>query len=392
MLFSKGKEKKIYTQGTTADVNSLYPSMMHSESGNMFPIGLPIFWRGNVIPSEALQYDSYYFIRIRTRFYLKPNKLPFIQIKSSMHYKGTESLETSDVYNRETNTYHDTYIGLDGKIHSTAVEMTLTCTDFKLIKEHYDLCEFEILDGCYFKTAIGIFDQYINKYRKMKQESKGALRELAKLFLNNLYGKMASSPDSSFKVAYVKEDKSLSFYTVEAHDKQAGYIPIGSAITSYARNFTIRAAQKNYHGKNARGFIYADTDSIHCDLRPDEIVGIKVDDKAFCCWKLESCWDVGYFVRQKTYMEHIVMENLNTIDEPFYNVKCAGMPQKCKDLFLLSMGEKVPLKELTYEEMKFAVEDRSIEDFNIGLKIPGKLLPKRIRGGVLLVDTTYEMR
>ena len=31
-------------------------------------------------------------------------------------------------------------------------------------------------------------------------------------------------------------------------------------------------------------------------------------------------------------------------------------------------------------------------DFKIGLKIPGKLIPKRIRGGVLLVDTTYEMR
>ena len=68
------------------------------------------------------------------------------------------------------------------------------------------------------------------------------------------------------------------------------------------------------------------------------------------------------------------------------------MPQKCKDLFLLSMGENVPLKELTFEELKFAVKNRDIEDFNIGLKVPGKLLPKRIRGGVLLVDTTYEMR
>lgn len=389
---AKGKEKKIYKNGTTADVNSLYPSMMHSESGNKYPIGLPTFWRGNIIPSEALAYDSYYFVRIRTRFYLKPDKLPFIQIKSSFLYKGTESLETSDIYNKETNTYHDTYIGLDGELHSTAVEMTLTCTDFDLIREHYDLCEFEILDGCYFKTAIGIFDEYINKYRKMKLENKGALRELAKLFLNNLYGKMASSPDSSFKVAFVKEDKSVAFYTVEAHDKIPGYIPVGSAITSYARNFTIRAAQKNYYGRNKRGFIYADTDSIHCDLNPDEIVGIKVDDKAFCCWKLESCWNEGYFIRQKTYVEHIVKDNLEDVEEPFYNVKCAGMPQKCKDLFLLSMGEKTDLKELTFEEMKFAVKNRTLSDFNIGLKVPGKLLPKRIRGGVLLVDTYYEMR
>ena len=42
--------------------------------------------------------------------------------------------------------------------------------------------------------------------------------------------------------------------------------------------------------------IYADTDSIHCDLLPEEIVGIKVDPKAFCCWKLESSWDKAIFV------------------------------------------------------------------------------------------------
>lgn len=388
----KGKEKKIYHNGTTADVNSLYPSMMHSESGNIFPVGLPKFWRGNVIPKEALEFNSYFFIRIRTRFYIKPDKLPFVQVKSSLMYTGTESLETSDIYDKKTNTWHDKYIDFDGTVKPATIEMTLTCTDFKLIREHYDLCDFEILDGCYFNTVIGIFDEYIDKYKKIKLESTGALRTLAKLFLNNLYGKMASSPDSSFKVAFVKEDKSIGFRTVTANDKIPGYIPIGSAITSYARNFTIRAAQKNYHGKNKRGFIYADTDSIHCDLLPEEITGIKVHDKDFCCWKLESCWDDGYFVRQKTYIEHIVEEDLKEIENPYYNVKCAGMPQKCKDLFLLSMGEDVELKEMGFEDIKFAVIDRTLEDFNIGLVVPGKLLPKRIRGGILLVDTNYEMR
>ena len=35
---------------------------------------------------------------------------------------------------------------------------------------------------------------------------------------------------------------------------------------------------------------------------------------------------------------------------------------------------------------------RELEDFKVGLKVPGKLMPKRIRGGVLLVETNYEMR
>ena len=129
-----------------------------------------------------------------------------------------------------------------------------------------------------------------------------AKRELAKLFLNNLYGKMASNTDSSFKYAYTKEDKTVGFVTIEEHDKKPGYIPVGSAITSYARCFTIRAAQANYHGVNKPGFCYADTDSIHCDLPPEKIVGIRVDPVNFCCWKLESQWDVAIFTRQKTYI------------------------------------------------------------------------------------------
>lgn len=390
----KGKENQIKTNGTTADVNSLYPSMMSSESGNTYPVGKPKFWIGNFIPDEALKNNRYYFVRIKTRFYLKPNYLPFIQIKGNYLYKETEALESSDVYDKKTDKYYDHYYDKAGNLHDTRVELTLTMTDFILMKEHYELVDFEIIDGCYFFTATGIFDEYMEKYKKIKLESKGALRELAKLFLNNLYGKMASSEDSSFKVAIVKENKALGFISVPANDKQAGFIAVGSAITSYARNFTIRAAQKNYHGKNNRGFIYADTDSIHCDLKPEEIVGIKVHDKNFCCWKLEACWDEAIFTRQKTYIEHVTHEDLEPIDNPYYNVKCAGMPQKCKDLFVTSMLGYEPKEDDKYteDELKFLKTKRTLMDFKIGLKIPGKLMPKRIRGGVLLVDTTYEMR
>ena len=391
----KGKERRVFTNGTTADVNSLYPSMMHSYSGNSYPIRKPTFWQGNFIPDEALESDKYYFIRVKTRFYIKDGMLPFIQNKSSLMYKATESLTTSDILNPNDGKYYSEYVDLDGKVQQAYMIMTLTMTDFKLIKEHYDLVDFEILDGCYFDSAIGIFDRYINKYKKIKMESKGALRELAKLFLNNLYGKLASSTDSSFKVAYLKEDKSIGFYTVVRHDKMPGYIACGSAITSYARNFTIRAAQKNYHGVDERGFIYADTDSIHCDLSHEEITGIRVDPKEFCCWKLESNWDKGWFVRQKTYIEHITAEDLEPVDEPYYNVKCAGMPEKCKDLFLKSMEGFYPEDDddnYTEADRWFLKDKRKLEDFDVGIVVPGKLLPKRIRGGVLLTDSMYEMR
>lgn len=398
----KGKEKQMKYNGTTADVNSLYPSMMSMESLNQYPIFEPTFWSGDYIPDEALSGGKFYFIRFRTRFYIRRNKLPFIQIKNTFLYRATEMLESSDIYNSKTGQYTDCYIDFDGNVQPARPTLTMTQMDFQLLKEHYELVDFEVLDGCYFQAGIGIFDDYINKYRDIKVHSKGAKRELAKLFLNNLYGKMASSTNSSFKVAHIKDDKSLGFTTVTENHKMPGYIAVGSAITSYARNFTIRAAQANYHGVDQAGFIYADTDSIHCDLPPDKIKGIKVHPTSFCCWKLESCWDEAWFVRQKTYAEHVTHEDCEPVENPHWELKCAGMPAKCKSIFLKSIEgwNKEDEVNMSEDELDFLYEDeeqtiphkRTVQDFNIGLRVPGKLLPKRIRGGVLLVDTVFEMR
>ena len=398
-----GKAKKILHNGTTADVNSLYPSMMSSESGNVFPVG-----KGRLIKipkdmdvdnyiNALIKNNEYCFIRLKTRFYLKNGKLPFISIKNNIMYPQNQSLYTSDIYNKHDGKYYKFYIDKDGNRKEAIVVLTLTQTDYILFKEHYNLIDTEYLDMAIFNAAspVDLFDRYIEKYKDLKMKSKGAIRELAKLFLNNLYGKMASSTNSSFKVAVLKDDGSIGFVQVDRDDKTPGYIPVGSAITSYARNFTIRAAQKNFYGADKRGFVYADTDSIHCDLEPNEIRGITVDDNKFCCWKLESCWDTGWFVRAKTYIEHITKENLKDVDEPFYNVKCAGMPDKSKNLFIHSMLQDLDNEEIkNYKpiEQEFLKQKREITDFDIGLIVPSKLVPKQIKGGVLLCETDYEMR
>ena len=388
----KAKRNEIKTNGTTADVNSLYPSMMSSESGNRFPVGRPTFysmknasdtmkkWWLDKIMMCANTMQQYYFVRFRTRFYLKHGKLPFIQIKNSFRFCGTDSLETSDYYDKKEGRYYTQWYKPDetGKpvLTDTAVTLTMTMIDLKLMFEHYDVVNFELLDFCCFNTEIGLFDDYMEKYKNIKQNSTGAMRELAKLFLNNLYGKMAASTDSSFKVPFVKPDGVIGLRDVSENDKKPGYIPVGSAITSYARNFTIRAAQQNYYGTDEPGFIYADTDSIHCDLPPEALKGIRVHPTDFCAWKLESCWDTAIFTRQKTYIEHITKENLEPIDSPYYNVKCAGMPESCKKLFVKGMANN----------------EYQLTDFKIGLVLPGKLMPRRIKGGILLTETTFEMR
>lgn len=388
----KGKESKVFKNGTTADVNSLYPSVMHSESGSRYPVGAPTFWKGD-IPQICERDNIYYFVRFTCRFVIKRNMLPFVQIKHNMLYKGTESLETSDIL--WDGKYYDSYITTDSdEPILIRPELTMTCTDFKLFQEHYDIYDLKILDGCWFHTRIGIFDTYINKYAKIKMESKGAKRTEAKLFLNNLYGKFATSKDSSYKYAYLDlNTDTVRYKTVIEADKIPGFIPIGAAITSYARNFTIRAAQKNYYGKDKPGFIYADTDSISCDIPPEDFKGITVDPVKFCCWKQETTWDTGYFVRQKTYMKHVVAEDLEPIDKPYWDIKCAGMTEYCKQLFLMSMGElEYDESKLNERELEFVKTKRTMFDFQVGLSIPEKLIPRVMKGGVVLMEEDYTMK
>ena len=368
------KTNKVYRNGITADVNSLYPSMMHSESGNYYPVGEPVYWKGNYIPQIAKNKTKrYYFLRFKCSFRIKPNYLPFIQIKGNALYKATEML--TDSRPSLGGVKYDS-ITVDGIEHTNIVTMTMTCTDWELFQKHYYINDLEILDGCYFYSEKGLFDAYINKYRAIKETSKGAMRTLAKLFLNNLYGKFASSNESSYQVPRLDDDGILAFDTIREYDKKAGYIAIGSAITSYARCCTITAAQLNYHGANKHGFIYADTDSIHCDLAPDKIKGVPVHPTAFCHWKLESSWDYALFIRQKTYLEHITAHDLEPVDDPYYDIKCAGMPATCKNQFIeqIEHGTKV------------------ITDFTKGLQVEGKLMPKRIKGGVILEPVTFEIK
>lgn len=400
---ARGKEKRLFHNGLTLDVNSLYPSMMSSESGNRYPYGLPTFWKGEMpqccktqgnSPHDCVNY-KYYYVRIRCKFHIKDGYLPFIQIKKSPWYNSNDMLESSDILmggkpKRVKMT--------DGTIEDGHVTMTLSRTDYELFLEHYNVEDLQILDGCYFDTVIGIFDQYMNKYKFIKQHSTGGKRQISKLFMNNLYGRLSASSRSDFKVACVN-DGVVQFKDVPANDKKPGYIAAGAAITSYARAFTIRAAQANYYGPDKPGFIYADTDSIHCDLPFDQIKNVRIHPTDFCAWKCESLWDTGWFVRQKTYIEHCTHEDMKEC-EPYYNIRCAGLPQRCKNLLEYSLEgvpldqveEQMGLNQMSEKEKEFVQQKREITDFKEGIIIPGKLMPKHIPGGIVLVNTDYEMR
>lgn len=384
----EGKASQVKHNGIVADVNSLYPSVMSSESGGYYPVGKPYITPGWFY--EHPDYDSsyhFYFIRFRCGFTLKKGYLPFVQIKHNPLYKGNEMLKDSRLL-IEGELVTEYWLGED-YYNTDETELTMSEVDWRRFQEFYEIRNLKVLDCIFFRKYKGIFDAYINKYRKMKMENKGAKRQIAKLFLNNLYGKFATSNESSYKKAELLDNGALHFQTYKAYDKRPGFIAIGSAITSYARDFTIRAAQKNYHGDEQPGFIYADTDSIHCDLSEEDLIDVPVHESAFCHWKIENHWDDAIFVRQKTYIEHVILEDGEPC-EPFFEVKCAGMGGRCKELLAASLeGRHINTKNP--EEEKFISIKRTLTDFHEGLTVPSKLVPRNIPGGILLVDTTFTL-
>ena len=71
------------------------------------------------------------------------------------------------------------------------------------------------------------------------------------------------------------------------------------------------------------------------------------------------------------------------------------MPENCKRLFLetlsprtLTAKEKVNLDD---DEKDFLKRRRDLTDFDIGLSIPGKLVPQVVEGGVVLTPENYTM-
>ena len=376
----KGMENQVFKNGCTADVNSLYPSMMLDKD---YPTGKPIFWSGNEIPAEATKPNHTFIVRVKTRFYLKKGMLPTIQIKRNPYYKGTEWLDSSDLFYKGKR--YRKLRKVDGEVVDARPTLTLTEPDYKLLLSHYDLEDFEILDGCYFWTAPGelLFGSYIHHWADVKMNSKGAKRQEAKLFLNNLYGKFAAHIENCTKAPYLENDR-VKFYMIEDVDpRKEWYIPIGTFITAYAREFTITAAQTNYDR-----FIYADTDSIHCTGRGETLEGIKVHNTEFSHWCLEAHWDEAIFVRQKTYIEHVVEDEDGPLENPYYNIKCAGMDKRPRQLLNASLSG-MPVEPETEDEKRFLSVKRSLEDFRVGLTVPSKLITKRIRGGIVLVRTDF---
>ena len=354
-------------EGVTLDVNSLYPSCMYY---NLLPYGYPVFFEGKYKPDPMY---PLYIARIRCAFRVKPDHIPMMQIKRGI-FQETEYLESSEM-------------DFDGYKELMVVDLTLTSVDLELFLAHYETFDLEYISGYKFKGQVGMFKEYIDHWMEIKATApkNSAQRAIAKLYLNSLYGKFASSTERLQKVPYMAPDGVVRYYCnheplrdregnycfdergrimYQTDEKgypvqrlpeiiDAVYTPVGAFITAWARYKTITSAQAVYDR-----FIYADTDSLHL-IGPDLPEGLEIHPTKLGAWDHEGTFTKARFLRAKTYMETFDGKN---------KVTCAGMPDNVK-------------QGVTYE------------NFHYGATFPGKLLPKRVKGGIVLeaVDFTIKL-
>jgi len=360
--FVKNPGKEHHGHGYVYDVNSLYPYAMSSKDNHYYPTGKPHWFSGEDFDKFT---EHCYFIHVKVDFQIKPNHLPFIQVKNSFYRDNLYLTDTTDE---------------DGENH--ILDFVFTRPDFELFLEQYDILYLEIIEGWWFYPKVGLFDEYINYWYNVKKNAKNKVeRTIAKLMLNNLYGKMATNPVSFSHVPFL--DDIIRFETVE-DERKGGFIPIGAYITSWARCTTIRAAQANYDS-----FEYADTDSIHLTAPAKDIkVGKELGE-----WKLETEFSDAKFARQKTYIEKTIKEDGEPV-EPYWNIKACGCPDEVKERMLYKVELFEPLtkdEEGGIINMKRS-DNEFMKRFDVGLIESGKLLSKRIKGGIILVDTTFQVK
>lgn len=359
------KEKKV-GKGVVLDVNSLYPSCMKKE----LPYGKPLLFEGKY------KYDPKYPLYIQKltcAFELKENKIPTIQLKNHLSFIPNEYLKSSE-----------------GKL----ISLTLTKPDFELFIEHYHLIRPEYHGGFQFKASSQYFNHYIDYWMEQKikasKEKNAPIRAISKLMLNSLYGRFALSGKAQQKIPCVAQGI-LKFILQPPETRETCYIPVGTFVTAYGRERTIRTSQviKDYtlkkYGEDR--YFYSDTDSIHANLSDEDLEELKdiihLDDYELGAWAKENEFDRAIFIRQKCYIEETNGK---------LNVTVAGLPKYLAPLITFDNFKRgFTTLGLTREEMVSIASNNGASPEEIK-KLAHKFTYKYVKGGVILADTDFTIK
>ena len=319
---------RILTNVLRYDVNSMYPHVMRNCA---LPYGLPV----HCSSLSSLQRLKFGLMHVRIEFMLKKYHMPTLLKKGGLYSSG-------DSY----------YINSEGE-----EELWLSSIDYELLLRHYDILSFVYLDGYGFYTSTKMFTAYIDKWYSRKKVDKLGKKQVDKFMLNCLYGKFGTDVMKRQKVVYYEEEK-VKFKYTDYEESTHYYLPVAIAVTSYAHKIIDDAIESVGY----ENFVYCDTDSVHALA---EMSDSMVDATELGKFKLEGNEEMSKYVRQKCYL---------TYEGKKMKITCAGMSEEMKDSVIKEYGLKL------------------FDEFDVGFKCGGKKLPQRVKGGVVLHETTFEIK
>ena len=251
MLAKEGR----YGRAVDIDCNSMYPSILRDE---WLPWGESESYEGEYERDEdmPLHCDELTF-----RAELKPDGYPFLLDDRSMY--GLNRLTSTRGY----------------------VTRVLTDIDQELLKENYDVTVYEHVRGWKFRRNKGYFRSFVDKWSRVKQRETGERRQMAKLVMNALVGKMASPPKGSVMLPSSKDGVTVEWDVAhrDGSNLKTDYLPIPIWVNAYARRKLMAVCRAN-----AGRLLYANTDGCilsdwgpveSCEIHPAELGKWKVAAK-----------------------------------------------------------------------------------------------------------------
>nr|DAF30174.1 MAG TPA: DNA polymerase B [Caudoviricetes sp.] len=251
MLAKEGR----YGKAIDIDCNSMYPSILRDE---WLPWGEPEAYEG---PYERDEDMPLHCDEIVFRAELKPGGYPFLLDNRSMY--GLNRLTSTRGY----------------------VTRVLTDIDQRLLMENYDVTIYEHVRGWKFRRSKGHFFSFVDEWSALKQRSTGEGRQMAKLIMNALVGKMASLPKGSVMLPSSDDGVTLGWDVAKRGESslKTDYLPVPMWVNAYARQKLMDVCRAN-----ADRVLYANTDGCilsgwesakSCDIHPTELGKWKVAAK-----------------------------------------------------------------------------------------------------------------
>ena len=245
----------MYDKAIDVDCNSMYPSILRDE---WLPWGLPELYDGEYVQDDdmPLHCDELTF-----RAELKPNGYPFLLDNRSVY--GLNRLTSTRGY----------------------ITRVLTDIDQQLLRENYEVSIYRHVRGWKFRQSKGFFRSFVDEWGGLKQKVTGEKKQMAKLVMNALVGKMASLPKGAVMLPRSQDGITLDWGIArrEESNLKTDYLPIPVWVNAYAR----RKLMDVCHANSER-LLYANTDGCilsgwepvdSCEIHPTELGKWKIAAK-----------------------------------------------------------------------------------------------------------------